>query len=204
MHKYLYLLLAGAAFCFLTPTKVKCSANIPIVEYTRAIDQASKATRHKMYQYRARAYAQKGMWPEALEDISYSITLQPTVPAYRQRAEILIKMQRCQEAVSDLDIILNANPNDFKSYQLRSKANFEEGLFGQALKDAEKGLQLRPTDPVCREIKHKSLTRLNPDKKIIIKPSYVPRYAGRSPTRNVTGRPVRQRTVYRTKTVRKS
>lgn len=167
-----------------------------IRQLTEAIEQAPPDAKFQYYQFRARAYSKENMPEGALKDLTTSINLNPTISAYRERADILIELGRYQEAINDLNIILKDDPHDLQMYRLRSSAHFKLKQYGEAMADAQRVLAEKPGDEVSRLIVTNStnaLDALTPVKNIVMntRHKYVPairRSAGkasREPARSV-------------------
>lgn len=168
-----YLLLVFMIFA----ASLAAADEVSIAQFTEAIAQAPPDSRHKFYQYRARAYAKQNLLREALADLGAAIKLNPTLSAHRERGEILMRLGRYREAVADLDLVVKANPDELGLYRLRSKACFESGLYQRALHDANLVLAKQPDDAECRQIVMQSTTALSPEKEIVMPSSHARRRA---------------------------
>lgn len=137
-----YLLLLFIIFF----TAQALDAETLISQITEAIEQASPDSKFQYYQYRARAYSKINMPEAALADLTASINLNPTIPAYRERIDLLIKMGRYKEAINDLNIILKDYPNDLQTYRLRSKTYYKMKQYKKTLDDINIILETDPGD----------------------------------------------------------
>lgn len=158
---------------------------------TREIEQASPDSKFQYYQFRARAYAEEGMPEGALKDLTTSINLNPTISAYRERADILIELDRYQEALNDLNIVLKNNPGDLNLYRLRSSVYFKMEQYRAAMADAQRVLAQMPDDNVSNQIVRKSTIALTPVKNIVMNTRHERAPARRQAARKVFRKPTR-------------
>ena len=176
---------------------------IPISQFTEAIEKALPNSKYQYFQFRARAYSKRNMNKEALSDLNNAIYLNPNISAYKERSKILMKMGRYQEAINDLNIILITDPDNPKMYRLRSKAYFEIKQYQAAMEDAKRVLAEIPNDSTSRRIIVESTAALTPVKNIIIntRRAYVPvkRQTARPPNRTAASTKNKSNTTKKTR-----
>lgn len=146
------------------------AAEIQISQITEAIEQASPGSKYQYYQFRARAYSKKNLPELALSDLTASINLNPTIMAYRERTDILMKMGRYQEALNDINTILKTDAGNPDIYRLRSKAYYEVKQYKEAVNDARRVLAKIPNDSTSLQILMESTSALTPVEDIVIGP----------------------------------
>jgi len=147
-----YLILLFSIFL----TAQAWASETTISQITEAIEQAPPDSKYQYYQFRARAYSRNNMPEAALADLTASINLNPTVPAYKERTETLLILGRFQEALDDIDIILENVPGDLEMYRLRSKTYFKMEQYREALDDIDIILESDPADLEMYRLRSKS------------------------------------------------
>lgn len=120
----------------------------------KALEDASKVLQMDpnnvvMLGIRATLYADQKKLNEAMADYNKIISLKPASPeilnaTYSGRAGLREDLKQFQEQVEDASKAISFDPNDYESYSLRGRGNFELKKFELAIIDFTRAIQLNP------------------------------------------------------------
>lgn len=131
----------------------------------KAVDLLRKATNmdHKyadelaaVYQRRAYNRAKNQQFPEAIEDYSEAIKIEPKDPRiYEQRAAVEMKIQDYNKALGDYSELIKLKPNEirylnYRAYIYEVKADVENSMA-----DTDKVLKVNPNDQDAKSRKQR-------------------------------------------------
>jgi tetratricopeptide (TPR) repeat protein len=102
---------------------------------------------HVLYDQAARCYAAVSENDKALAALDKSIKIEPTVFAYRTKAELLITLNRLNEALTCLEKADKKSPNDWWTIEAMAVCYFKMGNIKEALKNRNLLVHLRPKEP---------------------------------------------------------
>ena len=96
----------------------------------------------------ARAYLKEDRFTEALSTIDRAIALDAEEPAYRElRADIMLQLERFEEAIQDAQAVIDAKPNSWHSFDQILDALVALGRVTDAASCAKDLVQLTPAEP---------------------------------------------------------
>ena len=96
----------------------------------------------------ARAYLKEDRFTEAHSTIDRAIALDAEEPAYRElRADIMLQLERFEEAIQDAQVVIDAEPNSWRSFEQIIDALVALGRVADAASCAKDLVQLTPAEP---------------------------------------------------------
>ena len=109
--------------------------------YTKAISMNPKFS--YAYVGRGADYLKKGLYAEAMNDLSRGIELNPVyAPAYASRGEVYYHKGQYDETIKDANQAIELNPKLAQAYNIRGLACAGKTLYKEALKDYSKAISL--------------------------------------------------------------
>lgn len=135
------------------------SARSSLEEYSRAIEISPQDMKYKFYLLRGKTYKDMGDMNAALEDLSVSINLKPSITAYQYRGEVYFELERYTEAINDFSQALEINPTP-ELYELRSQSYLESGNYLLALADGLNTIDTDPYEPESYYVSMEALEKL--------------------------------------------
>lgn len=106
------------------------------------------------FQNRARAYASRGDYNQAIEDYTVALELAPETENYlilRHRSKIYTNNENYDMAIDDLNAAFRINPRLYDVIFERGVNYYKKGDYNQAIEDWEAYLQYFPNEPPVME-----------------------------------------------------
>jgi tetratricopeptide (TPR) repeat protein len=151
-----YLLLVAIAL-FALPGVVPAGPSIH--DYTLAIEDSPEDMQYKFYLLRGKAYKDTGEMNLALQDLSTSIKLDPSMMAYKYRGEVFFKMGRYANAANDFTYALEFNQT-LQLYKLRGESYLKSGIDVLAFADGLNIIAMAPDDAESYYVSMEALENL--------------------------------------------
>lgn len=131
----------------------------PIHEYTQAIEDCPEDMKYKFYLLRGKVHKDSGSLESALQDLSASISLHPSIKAYTYRGEVYLEMEKYTEAINDFSRAININPT-IELYKLRGVSYLKSRNYVLALADGLNIINLAPYEATSYSISMEALENL--------------------------------------------
>ena len=113
-----------------------------IADYTTAIELAPR--NGGIYEARASAYESTKQYDKAIGDWSKAVSIAPSEYNYLHRAGLYRNSGRYREAIADYGKVIQLDPEKVAGYWFRSVAYYEEGSFGDSVRDNRKLIEIMP------------------------------------------------------------
>ena len=96
------------------------------------------------YMERGWLYWRAGKYGQAEHDFSTLVALNPTAPAYVNRAYASEKLNRPQAVIADTTKAIQLGTKDFAAYEMRANAFFKIGPYDKSIDDWKQAIALAP------------------------------------------------------------
>lgn len=120
-----------------------------IADYSRAIALLPGDDRTSIvdaYFRRSELYAEKRLYPQALDDLDRMIALKPSFEAVARnaRANVYNKLARYDDAIADENAAIATSPRIERAYYNRGWAYMKKGAYDAAIADFTRAIALKP------------------------------------------------------------
>jgi len=97
------------------------------------------------YNNRGNAYADKGLYDQAISDLNKAIEIDPRFPlAFNNRGNAYVGKGLYDQGISDFNKAIEIDPRFAKAYNNRGNAYVGKGLYDQAISDLNKAIEINP------------------------------------------------------------
>lgn len=93
-----------------------------------------------------------GDYEEAVTYYTRSLSAQPTIAAYNNRAQAEIKRQNWQNALNDCEKVLSLHPGNLKGLLRRATVNYHLNNYQRAAEDLNRVLQEEPDNAIAQKL----------------------------------------------------
>jgi tetratricopeptide (TPR) repeat protein len=153
---------------------IQAQNQVNAAKYEDAIAICSEVLQKNPKDYWARrirgaAYVRKGMYDEAILDLTESIAQYPQAHAtpYRNRGFAYLNCRRFDDAIQDLTQAIQLDPTSADTYRLRADAYNMKGVLDNAITDATEAISLDPKSALAYGIRGAAyLTKRDTEKAI--------------------------------------
>lgn len=110
----------------------------------------------QIYELRALGYMNKGFYNKALNDYNesiklYSLTTIKPIECYRYRGNVLLKLEKYNDAITDMTMSIEREPDFAQQYYYRALAFEKIGELQKARIDLAMAKKLNPNDPLYKD-----------------------------------------------------